>query len=774
MSSQAVSVKLQSEDIIKQFWRRHAVVIKKTAFIFLFMIAGFALARIELTLGMAPFGPAFVAACFFSRRTESLFSAAGVCLGALLVPQSTLYIVTVTLIIATTLICIGQLRLKRWITLLTTASAFAVSAAVFKTAGLNVYMPAVLECLISLVMIYVFSSLIEIGHRGRRRSIFTVEETICLSLGALIAVIMFGPLNISGVYVAYIAAHFFILCVAYIGGAALGAGVGLSLGLGLCVGIHAEPVITGMMGILGLLAGTIHKLGKTGTATGYVFVGLLFVAAFYSSVVWYNVLIEAAAAALLFLLIPRKAFAFAGRYIDIKTKHDFEYKLHVRRVKELTVKRLLEVSDVFVKTGDMFINEARHNLAGSANISSALSVVADSTCKDCVFRKSCWDRDFLATYSVFSQLLSAYEKKGAVDQTDIPPLFVKKCYNIKGILSAAQNVFGAYLLSLKWQKKLEDSRIITGRQLRGVANVVAELGREMDTGFKFLPAVEEKVARALGAVNVRVKEVCAERAANGLTVGVKLKTEAAGACNILSVLSRACGMPMQKTNETNEKGMYRTLLFEQAHKYRAETAVAFAAKGEVSGDSHIYGTLKDGRYIMMLCDGMGSGEGARRESAATISLVENFFRAGFDDSVIFDTINKLLILRGNEDVFSTVDLCVLDLRTGDAKFTKIGAECAYILNKEGIATIQPGALPIGIIDEVAPLCTIRKLMAGDMIVMLSDGAADAINEDTVAWFCDITQQSAQETANAILDKARAQNAPQDDMTVMVCRISETQ
>ncbi len=773
MSSQAVSARLQPEDVIRQFWCRHAAVIKKAAFIFLFMLAGFALARIELTLHMAPFGPAFVAACFFSRRTESLFSAAGVCLGALLVPHSTLYLVTITLIIAIAMICVGQIRLKRWIALLATASAFAVSAAVFKTASIDVYITAVLECLVSLVMIYVFSSLIEIGARGRKRSIFTVEETICLALGGLIAVCMLGPLNISGVYVAYIAAHLFVLCVAYVGGAALGAGVGLALGMALCIGIHAEPVITGMMGVLGLLAGTINKLGRVGMSAGYIFIGLLFIAAFYSSVVWYNVLIEAAAGVLLFLLIPKKAFAFAGRYIDIKIKHEYEYRLHVRRIKEMTVKRLLEVSDVFVKTGDMFEKEAQQNLAYSANISSALSVVADSTCKDCVFRKSCWDRDFLATYSVFLQLLSVYEKKGALDQTDIPPLFIKKCYNIKGILSTAENVFGAYFLSLKWQKKLEDARIITGRQLKGVARVVADLGREMDTGFKFLPAVEEKVARALDAVNIRAREVCAERVVGGVTVGVKLKSDSAGAGSIERVLSKACGMPMQKTNETaSDKGAYCTLLFEQAHRYCAKTAVASVAKGEVSGDSHIYGMLKDGRYIMMLCDGMGSGESARRESAATVSLVENFFRAGFDDSVIFDTINKILMLRGNEDVFSTVDLCVFDLKTGDAKFTKIGAECAYILNKEGIATIQPGALPIGILDDVDPLCTQRKLIAGDMIIMLSDGVADAIKEETTVWFSGITQESAQETANAILDKARGQKEPQDDMTVMVCQISQ--
>lgn len=773
MSSQIVSAKLPAQFLIRQFCYRHIGAIKRIALVFLFMLLGFVLARIELALNIAPFGPAFVAACFFSRRAETVFSAAGVCFGALLVPHSTLFIVTVTLIISVTLICIGQLRLKRWIALLTTACAYAVGAAVFKTASLNDYLSAVLGCFISLAMIYVFGTLLEIGMRGKQRSIFSAEETICIALGALIAVCAFGPLNICGVYVAYVVAHFIVICVAYIGGAALGAGVGVALGLALYAGIHADSAVIGMVGIQGLLSGTLNRLGKAAVAAGYIIIKLLFVAAFYASTVWQSLIIEAAVAIFLFLLLPKKVFAFAARYVDIKIKHDYEYKLHVRRVKELTVKRLFEVSDIFVKTGELFVKEAQHNLMASNNIYSALSMVADNTCKDCVFKKSCWDKDFLATYGVFLQLMTAYEERGKIDQSDIPPLFLKKCYNIKGILNTAQNVFGAYLLSMNWQRRLEEARIITGRQLKGVARVVADIGQQMDAGFQFLPAIEEKIARALDAVNIRVKEVCAESLAGGMTIGIKLKTGVAGARNIEKVLSGACGMPMQNTDETlSKKGNYRTLLFEQAHRYCALTAVACAAKGEVSGDSHIYGTLKDGRYILMLCDGMGSGESARRESVATVSLVENFFRAGFDDTVIFDTINKILMLKGSEEAFSTVDLCVIDLKTGEANFTKIGSECAYILNKEGIATVQPGALPIGILEDVTPVCANKKLIAGDMIVMISDGVADAIKQDAAVWFSDIPQDDAQMSANAILAKALCNSEPADDMTVMVCHISK--
>ncbi len=46
-------------------------------------------------------------------------------------------------------------------------------------------------------------------------------------------------------------------------------------------------------------------------------------------------------------------------------------------------------------------------------------------------------------------------------------------------------------------------------------------------------------------------------------------------------------------------------------------------------------------------------------------------------------------------------------------------------------------------------------MEKDMVVMLSDGVADGISGDPVKWFADIPKDNAQQTADAILEKALA-------------------
>ncbi len=761
-----------SEPRCSGFFKRHDTLIKKAVIAVSLLAFGFLMGRIRLIGGISPFGPALVAACFLARREQALFCASGAILGALLVEGDALYIVSVVLGICAALLLVGQARVRRWVAVLVTASSYAVAAAVFKTAELQTYVTAVLECMVSLLMIYVFSMLIHMSVNPAKRTLFSVEETICLALGALVFVCMFGPLNVKGVYIASIVAQMLVLGMAYTGGASFGGGVGLALGMALCFGISAEVTMIGMLGIAGMLGGTLRKLKKPGVAFSYILTVLLFLIAFFNQAVWPLVLIETGVAVLIFTLLPKRLLTFVGRYIDIKTRREFEYRMHTRRFKELTVGRLQEVSEVFLQTGEMFAKEAEAKVHGNMQISGVLSIVADSTCKDCVFKKSCWDKEFLNTYNVFNRLFVAFEKNGYLDETHIDAVFAKKCYNVKGILTTAESMFASYLLSLKWQKRIDQSRLITGKQLKGVAKVVADIGREVETGFQFLEHVEEKVAAALDAANCRVKEVCAESLGGSVAVGVKIKGGGSeSGVSLESVVSGACGVHMQKASITPcGAGAYSLIRFEQTKRYQTQTGIAKLTKAEVSGDSYVAVPLKDGRYLLMLCDGMGSGETAYRESAAAVSLVENFFKAGFDDAVIFDTINRLLQLKGNDEVFTTVDLCVLDLKTGSARFTKIGAESSYLVNGEGLMEVSPGSLPMGIIDEVKPVSAVHTLNEGDMIVMMSDGVADEIRGDAVQWFSDIDLTDAQSAADAILDKALGGQPPRDDMTVMVTRL----
>lgn len=57
----------------------------------------------------------------------------------------------------------------------------------------------------------------------------------------------------------------------------------------------------------------------------------------------------------------------------------------------------------------------------------------------------------------------------------------------------------------------------------------------------------------------------------------------------------------------------------------------------MSGDTGIWFRREDGMLFLLLCDGMGSGPGAKQESAQAAKLIERFLRAGMDPAEAVET-----------------------------------------------------------------------------------------------------------------------------------------
>ena len=133
-----------------------------------------------------------------------------------------------------------------------------------------------------------------------------------------------------------------------------------------------------------------------------------------------------------------------------------------------------------------------------------------------------------------------------------------------------------------------------------------------------------------------------------------------------------------------------------------------------------------GAWCLLLADGMGSGEPARKESALTCRLLREFLEAGVAPEAALKTLNSAMALRGAETgSFTTIDLCVFDPGTGEAVFYKFGAAPSYLKKGGVVRRVTGGSLPAGLRGTAAvPDVTRAPLEPGSFAVMISDGVAD--------------------------------------------------
>jgi len=256
--------------------------------------------------------------------------------------------------------------------------------------------------------------------------------------------------------------------------------------------------------------------------------------------------------------------------------------------------------------------------------------------------------------------------------------------------------------------------------------------------------------------------------------------------DISKALSRASGVGFRPCRETrnvlaSEKA---TMYFREDTSFKALTGLARLAKsGEnVSGDNYSFLELQTGELLMVLADGMGSGEKADKNSSSLIEVLEHLLEAGFEKKSALRLINTLFVANYEGKSFTTLDMVSVDLHTGECQIFKSGAAATFIRRKEGVETIISEALPVGVDMEAESDVTVTILQEGDMVVMVSDGVMDAFYNGRMSSVAEgdslerlienLPCQNPNDMANQILMNALARSDKDvtDDMSVLTAGI----
>ena len=196
---------------------------------------------------------------------------------------------------------------------------------------------------------------------------------------------------------------------------------------------------------------------------------------------------------------------------------------------------------------------------------------------------------------------------------------------------------------------------------------------------------------------------------------------------------------------------------------------------DVSGDSASTFETEAGELCLLLSDGMGSGEEARRESAFAVRLLERFLRAGVDAPPALKTVNSALGLRAEiSDSFVTVDLLTLSLKNGEGELYKYGAAPSYIKQGRRVRRVTCSCLPAGLAEGAAPPETTHiRLAGGSWLVMVTDGVADAADDAWLqALLADWDGENPQMLVSSILADSYEHKGTADDAGVLALYLPE--
>ena len=440
----------------------------------------------------------------------------------------------------------------------------------------------------------------------------------------------------------------------------------------------------------------------------------------------------------------------------------------------------------FQKLADTFYGMPyKKEYLSSAQVENVLREAGEHLCRNCYRRELCWGEQAESMYQGGEALVRAIEQADEGRIEELRKQWGEVCGKSPQYLESLRECFQREKQEMIWGNRMIESRLAVAQQLNEISHIMRQVAEDLYDISEAEPVFQEELTRSLRKRHVILKRAwvmdkvegrrqifLTMRARNGQCVSV------AEIAQILSGICE-CSMTSAPGNRCIVNRDFHTIHFVEDVSYQMLYGVARITreKEKVSGDNYICRQEDGGRFVMCLSDGMGSGMEACRESETVVELLEQFMESGFSQETAAKMVNSALVLKGEEGMFSTVDICAVDLYTGICNFLKAGAASTFIKRDHWVESITSESLAAGLVQQIDFETATRKLYHGDYLIMMTDGVLDALpdqkEEETMKEIImDVHEESPKDFGRGILERVLGYSDyhARDDMTVLVAGV----
>lgn len=648
--------------------------------------------------------------------------------------------------------------------------------------------------IISSSIVYVFYKLFVNGLAFIKdfniKKAFTMEELIAGVLIISLASLSLKDINIFSLNLSNIIIIFMIMVLGWKNGMVTGAVSGISIGLAISFVDGTSLVQISMFAISGILSGLLNRFGKIGVILGFILGNAIltyFVRGASTMIIYFR---EIFIASIGLLLVPNK---IKLELEDLIGKNKLISNTGDNRLEESND----EVSEKLKTISDMF-NELFSNV-DKENAVEQESFVQDfldnlEEVKNNIF----YDEISNEENGIAKDICTTLKEKDILLDNDLINILkehnnyvIMKDENIKNdlqeIVKIANRTLKIFEINKAKKQERKNNMATISQNLKNVTKVIDKCAEEIKVKKENIYENKEKElelllkSKKIKINNVRIKKLKNEKFIVELKLDYydeRLK-EKEVIVNIADIISKSLGtrIVFQRERKNDEKKEYYQM-YSSEDKFVLQVGSAKITKdgSEISGDCSLQIKLADGKYLLAIADGMGSGEKARECSKIALRLVKQMLSAGFNKDESIKMINSRLNLAGNSEIYSSLDISILDLFVGKVELLKNGACSTYIKNKKNIRKIDSTSMPVGIVNNIELQSNTIDIIDGDIIIMCSDGVLEAKDDTKREWIEDflknVSTNNVQKLADLILAEAvdNSFGVAQDDMTVIVSKI----
>ena len=642
------------------------------------------------------------------------------------------------------------------------------------------------------------NSIVVLRDFGEKRA-FSIEEVVGASLLLAISVSALGDFQVLGFSIRNILRILIVLVLGWKNGILIGTTSGVTIGVTLGIIAETEPIMIAAYAISGMISGILNRFGKIGVVLGFIIGNGILMYVSNGGTSELILLKEILIASIGLLAVPKNIkidiedFVGTGKFLPtfpnnaLNRSKEVAQKLNTvseaiqdmaDTYKEVAV-TTIDIEDTLEKNKQIFISELLNNLDSLQDnmlyddVSNVEGNIVNELFNILIEKQEITRQDLLKTFAKFNSYIIGFDNEQISEYLEA---------NIQAIIKAFNYSYRISKVNFVWSKKFEEKNKNMKAQLDGVSkaidNIVLHLKKDLNENNKY-NVEKQQILELLEQKNIKLDEISIKQQKNNrYIVDVYPKYDEIEEQDIQKIEDILSNILKEKMilNENNSNDHILNFLSDDRYVLGLGLAKATKNKNLVSGDSILHLRLKDGKYLLAISDGMGSGPEARKSSQIAVKMLERLLSSGFDRDTSIELINTT-ILNTNEDIFATLDIAIVDLYAGNIEFIKTGACPTYIKNSKKVQIIKSLDLPAGILKQISSTIYDRDIDNNDIMLMCSDGILDSNVEykNKELWIKylleDIETDNTQKIADLVLNESIDNNfgTVKDDMSIIVCK-----
>lgn len=672
----------------------------------------------------------------------------------------------------------------------------------------------IMQAIVTYIFYKIFANSITVIRDYGFKQVFSIEEVIGACMMTAIAFSALTPVHIFSFSVKNILCILIVLILGWKNGMLVGATGGITTGIVLSIIDVGDPIMIATFAICGLLAGLFSKFGKPGVIIGFVVGNTILTYVTNGNIVPIILFQEIMIASLGLLLMPKKIEVKLDDILCNATLLPETTGRALEGSKE-TIRKLTSISETISELAksyenpsnseedseltkiekenqSIFIKELYDNIEGMNE-----NVLYDDIANSDDIAIDIFKALLVNTRITKKQLIQIFEKHNSYilgfNRENDSTVNQSIEDDIYAMVKKINYSFKMSKINFTYKKKIEENKKNVSDQLQGVSDMISELAEDIEDNKNNndFPKEKEQIIQLLKQKQIKVNDMIIKREESGrykITVYTNCCEDVNGEDCVLKtigqVISKVFNEKMCITKQScglrkNEKDCMFTYMSKDKMKLQVGIAKSTKEGSPVSGDTSIQTKLEDGKYLLAISDGMGSGPEARKSSKIAIKMLERLLTSGFSKDTSIKLINSSLAANMQEDdMYATLDIAILDLYSENMEFVKNGACPTYVKRNRDVQLLNSISIPTGILDNVELVVYDKDLQKGDIIVMCSDGIIESNTEyqNKELWLKylleEMNNEDVQKIADIIISEAIDNDfgKEKDDMTVIVAKV----